>query len=81
MVSELFRLLLDPSWFKLGFYLYYISTATEFVSVVAEKSLPVHHYSADCIFLSFGMIGFILSHFENRVLNKPVLGGVASDWS
>ena len=33
---------------------------------------------ADYIFSSFGIIEFIYSHFENRILLKPVLGGVAS---
>ena len=42
--------------------------------VVAVKRLPVHHYSADYIFLSFGIIGLILSQFENRFPLKPVLG-------
>ena len=30
------------------------------------KSLPVHHFSSDSIFWSFGIIGFILSNFEKR---------------
>ena len=46
--------------------------------VVAVKRLPVHHHSADYIFWSYGIIEFISSYFENRVLLKPVLGGVAS---
>ena len=46
--------------------------------VPAVKRLPVHHYSADYIFWSFGIIGLILSQFENRVPLKPVLGGVGS---
>ena len=49
--------------------------------VAAVKHLPVHHHSADYMFWSFGIIGFILSQFENRVPLKPVLvgrgGGVA----
>ena len=40
---------------------------------------PVQHHSADYIFWSvLGIIGLILSQFENRVPLKPVLGGVGS---
>ena len=46
--------------------------------VVAVKRLSVHHHSADYIFCSFGIIGLILSQFENRVPLKPVLGEVGS---
>ena len=46
--------------------------------VVAVKQLPVHHYCTGCVFWSLGAIEFIKSHFENRVLIKPVLGGMAS---
>ena len=47
--------------------------------MAAVKRLPVHHYSADYIFWSFGVIGFVFNFFfENRVLLKPVLGGMAS---
>ena len=48
--------------------------------VAALKYLPVHHYYylADYIFWSFGIIGLILSQFENRVQLKPVLGGAGS---
>ena len=42
--------------------------------VAVVKRLPVHHHSADYIFWSFGIVGFILSYFENKVLLKPVLG-------
>ena len=35
--------------------------------VVVVKCLPVHHHSEDHIFWSFGIIGLILSQFENRV--------------
>ena len=34
--------------------------------VVVVKSLHVHHFSADSIFWSFRIIGFILSNFEKR---------------
>ena len=46
--------------------------------VAAVKRLPVHRYSADYIFGSFWIIGFILNQFVNRVPLKPVLGGVGS---
>ena len=46
--------------------------------MAAGKSLPLHHYSADCILWSFGLIRLILSYFENRILLKPMIGGVAS---
>ena len=42
----------------------------ETATVAAIKSpSPIHHYSADFIFWSFGMIGFpeLLSYFENRI--------------
>ena len=35
--------------------------------VAAVKSLPVHHYSAVIFSVPFGIIGFILSYFENRI--------------
>ena len=39
----------------------------------------VHNHSADYIFSGpLGVIGLILSQFENRVPLKPVLGGVGS---
>ena len=41
--------------------------------MAAAESLPVHNYSAYCIFSSFGIIGF--KSFENRVGNK--VGSVA----
>ena len=41
--------------------------------VAAVKCVPIHHHSAHYIFWSFGIIEFIFSHFENRVLHKPVL--------
>ena len=46
--------------------------------VEAILSLPVHHYSADDIFRSFGIIGFILIYFEYRILLKQVLKDIAS---
>ena len=46
--------------------------------VAPVKSISVHHYKADYIYWSFGIIGFILRYFENRLLLKPVLGGVVS---
>ena len=42
--------------------------------VAAVKRLPVHHHNADYIFWSFGIIRLILSHFENGVPLKTVLG-------
>ena len=42
--------------------------------VTAVKHLPVLQHSADYIFWSFGIIGLILSQFENRVPLKLVLG-------
>ena len=47
-------------------------------SSLVSGSLPVQHHSADYIFWSFGIIGLILSQFENRFPLKPVLGGVGS---
>ena len=41
----------------------------------AVKRLPVHHHY---IFLSFRIIGLILSQFENRLPLKPVLRDVGS---
>ena len=39
-----------------------------------RKTSPTQRYSAYYMFLwSFGIIGLILSQFENRVLLKPVL--------
>ena len=35
------------------------------------------HYSAAFIFWSFVITGFILNHFENKMLLEPVVGGVA----
>ena len=46
--------------------------------MAALKRLPILHHSADYIFWSFGIVGLILSPFENRVSLKPVLGGVGS---
>ena len=45
--------------------------------VAAVIGLPVHHQSADYIFWSFGIIGLIKSHFDNRVLKASARG----DWS
>ena len=42
--------------------------------VTAVKHLPVLQHSEDYIFWSFGIIGLILSQFENRVPLKLVLG-------
>ena len=45
--------------------------------VAAENRLPVHHHSAYSIFSGpFGIIGLILSQFENSVPLKPMLGGM-----
>ena len=41
------------------------------------RRLPIHHYSAGCIFWSFGIIEFIVSHLKIRVPLKPMLGDVA----
>ena len=50
--------------------------------MAAVKRLPVHHHSADYIFSGpFGIIGFILSQFENRVSLKPVLGEGEGAWA
>ena len=47
--------------------------------MTAVKRIHVHHqHGADDIFLSFGIIGFMKSHFENRVVFKPVLESFAS---
>ena len=46
--------------------------------VAAVKRLLVHNHSADYIFWSFVIIGFILIQLEKRVPLKPVLGGVGS---
>ena len=35
--------------------------------VAAVKRLPIHHQSADYIFWPFGIIEFLVSHFENIV--------------
>ena len=43
--------------------------------MAAVKRLPVHNHSADHIVWSFGIIEFIQSHFENRVIPKLVLVG------
>ena len=51
----------------------FISTAAGVVSVMAIKSLHVHHHSADYILWYVGIIGFILSYLENRVIHNPVL--------
>ena len=42
--------------------------------VAVVNRLPVHHHSAEYIFWSFGIIGLILSQFENRVPLKPGRG-------
>ena len=45
--------------------------------VTAENRLPVHNHSAYSIFSGpFGIIGLILSQFENSVSLKPMLGGM-----
>ena len=36
-------------------------------------TFPVHHHCADYMFWSFAITEFIFSHFENRILLKPVL--------
>ena len=46
--------------------------------MAAVKRLPVHHHCADYIFWPFGIIWFILSHFENKSLLEPVLGSVTN---
>ena len=47
--------------------------------VAAVQRLPEHHLSADYIFWSYGIIGLILSQFENRIrLKSPLLEGVGS---
>ena len=42
--------------------------------MAAEKLLPVHNYSADYIFWSFGIIELFLSQFGKRVPLNPVRG-------
>ena len=46
--------------------------------VAAVKVPHKHHYIGDYIFWSFRIIEFISSYFENRILLKLVLRGVAS---
>ena len=46
--------------------------------MAAVKRLPVHHHCANYIFWLFGIIWFILSHFENKSLLEPVLGSVTN---
>ena len=53
-----------------------IFTAADVVPCGGSKKSPVNHYSADYIFWSFGIIGLNLRYFENRVMLKPVLGGM-----
>ena len=48
--------------------------------VAAVKCLPVHHHSVDYTFWSFGILGPILSEFENRVPLMAVLG-VGTGWA
>ena len=43
-------------------------------SGAAVKRLLIHHHSADYIFLSFRITGFILSQFKRRVPLNPVVG-------
>ena len=40
-------------------------TAT--VAAIKGPSSPIHHYSADFVFWSFEINGFLLSYFENRI--------------
>ena len=61
-----------------SFRTYFIFTAAGVVPCGDRKRLPVHHYNAGYIFCSFGIIGLILSQFENRVLLKPVLEGLGN---
>ena len=53
----------------------FIFTAAYIVPCGSSKMSPVHRNSIDYIFLSFWIIGFILSYFENRILLKLVPGG------
>ena len=62
-----------------SFRTHFIDTAANVVPYGGRKNLPNRYYSADFIFSwFFGIIGLILSQFENRVPLKPVLGGVGS---
>ena len=60
------------------FRTYSILTAGGVVPCGGRKMFPVHHHSADYMFWSLGIIGLVLSQFENRVPLKPVLGGMGS---
>ena len=51
--------------------------AASIVPCGGRKTSPRNHHSADYIFWSFEIIDFIVSHFENRISLKPLLGGVA----
>ena len=62
----------EGSYFSELFYL--ISDSAYVVPCGRRKKSAVHHYTADYIFWSFGMIEFILSFLENRKLLKPVVG-------
>ena len=61
-----------------SFRTYFSFNACGVVPCGGPKSLPVHRHSADYIFWTCGIIGLILSQFENRVPLKPVLVGVGS---
>ena len=57
----------------------FVFIATDIVQHCGRKSPPpppppVHHYRKDYIFWSFGIIGFIFSYLEKRIL--PVLEGM-----
>ena len=52
-------------------------TAAGIVPCGGRKTSPRNHHSAGYIFWSFEIIEFIVSHFENRVSLKPLLGGLA----
>ena len=65
-------------WIEL-FRAFFISTATGFVRVTAEKSFPLHYIcSVDYDFWSFGVIQLILDYFDNGSLLKQALGAVVS---
>ena len=50
---------MKPKWPKLA-NIFHFTTAGDWDCVVAVEHLPALHYSVDFIFLSFGIMGFIV---------------------